>query len=106
MAARARLLNGALMSMAGASSVGAWASSNFAACDPCKNGSTAISSEAITASASRMAPAAAKPPVAAGPVRFSPKPPTAITAAASATSAKAPALGAITCAALWPLRPQ
>ena len=37
---------------------------------------------AITASASRMAPAAAKPPVAAGPVRFSPKPPTAITAAA------------------------
>ena len=37
-----------------------------AALEPCRKGSTAISSLAITASASRIAPAAAKPPVAAG----------------------------------------
>ena len=59
------------------SSSGACASSSRAASEPCRKGSTAISSLAITASASRIAPAAAKPPVAAGPVRLSPRPPSA-----------------------------
>ena len=68
-------------------------------CGSCNGGRIAMPSPAAMASASSTAPAAAKPPTAAGATGLLPKPPNAPTAAAAATSEKTAALGATTRAA-------